>query len=390
MKEENKKSILEKYKLALQKGERFWPDSIYKDLLISLAIFIILILLASFLGVPTEPKANPNDTAYIPRPEWYFLFLFQMLKYFPGNLEWLGTTIIPGIAILVLLLLPLLDRNQKRHYSARKLALTVMGVVVAGILGLTVLAAVTTPPQEPLTTAGTLPQQISLGQDLFSLNCAECHGADGKLTVITGVTGLEGKQITAINSSDVMYTLDDTALADIISYGRPESGMTPFGQPYGGLLSPTEIQAIATFMRYSWDNRAVLPPGATLGSGIPALIPGEVPSYDVQIGPLVTHYCVACHQVGKQNNNYLMRSYTDILNSGDNAPVIAAGDSQSLLLRLITGHTGLDPKTSQTIRQMPPTKLLDQQYIDMLTQWIMAGMPQTAQDAAKLSPTPTP
>ena len=48
---EHKKSILEKYKLALQKGERFWPDSIYKDLLISLAIFIILVLLASFLGV---------------------------------------------------------------------------------------------------------------------------------------------------------------------------------------------------------------------------------------------------------------------------------------------------------------------------------------------------
>jgi hypothetical protein len=67
---------------------------------------------------------------------------------------------------------------------------------------------------------------------------------------------------------------------------------------------------------------------------------------------------------------------------------LAAGDSQSLLLLLITGHTGHDPKTGQTIRQMPPTKLLDQQYIDMLTQWIKAGMPQTAADAAKLSPRP--
>ncbi|MGD0751628.1 MAG: c-type cytochrome [Anaerolineales bacterium] len=389
MKEENKKSIQEKYKLALQKGERFWPDSIYKDLLISLAIFIVLILLASFLGVPTEPKANPNDTAYIPRPEWYFLFLFQMLKYFPGKLEWLGTTIIPGIAILVLLLLPILDRNQKRHYSARKIALTVMGVVVVGIVGLTVLAAVTTPPQEPLAAAGTIPQQISVGQDLFSLNCAQCHGADGKVTEITGVKGLEGKQIIAINSSDVMYTLDDTALADIISYGRPESGMTPFGQPYGGSLSPTEIEEIATFMRYSWDNRAVLPPGTTLGTGIPALKPGEVPSYDVHIGPLTKRFCISCHQPSKENNNYLMTSYTEMLNSGDNAPVMAAGDSKSLLLKLITGHEGVDPKTGQTIRQMPPTKLLDQQYIDMLTRWIMAGMPQTAKDAAKLSPTPT-
>jgi hypothetical protein len=68
---------------------------------------------------------------------------------------------------------------------------------------------------------------------------------------------------------------------------------------------------------------------------------------------------------------------------------MAAGDSKSLLLKLITGHEGVDPKTGQTIRQMPPTKLLDQQYIDMLTRWIMAGMPQTAKDAAKLSPTPT-
>ena len=142
-------------------------------------------------------------------------------------------------------------------------------------------------------------------------------------------------------------------------------------------------------MRYSWDNRAVLPPGATLGTGIPALKPGEVPSYDVHIGPLTKRFCVSCHQPGKENNNYLMTSYTDMLNSGDNAPVIAAGDSQSLLLKLITGHEGLDPKTGQTIRQMPPTKLLDQQYIDMLTRWIMAGMPQTAKDAAKLSPTPT-
>ena len=48
----------------------------------------------------------------------------------------------------------------------------------------------------------------------------------------------------------------------------------------------------------------------------------------------------------------------------------------SLLLQLINGHAGTDPKTGQTIRQMPPTKLLDQQYIDMLTRWIMAGMPQ--------------
>ena len=389
MKDEEKKSILEKYKLALHKGERFWPDSIYKDLLISLAIFIILILLASFLGVPTEPKANPNDTAYIPRPEWYFLFLFQMLKYFPGKLEWVGTAVIPGIAVLVLLLLPFLDRNQKRHYSRRKIALAVMGVVVVGIVGLTIIAAVTTPPQEVVAAAGTIPEQITLGQNLWSVNCSQCHGPDGEGGVIQGVSGLNGFNMKALHSQDEMYTRTDETLADIIAYGQPNLGMQPFGQAYGGTLSPTQINAIVTFMRYTWDDRSVLPAGAALAGGIPALKPGEVPSFDVHIGPLVTHYCVSCHSAGKDNGNYLMTSYKDMLNSGDNAPVISAGDPQSLLLRLITGHTGVDPKTGQAITQMPPTKLLDQQYIDMITEWVMAGMPQTAQEAAK-APTPAP
>jgi mono/diheme cytochrome c family protein len=265
-----------------------------------------------------------------------------------------------------------------------------MGGVVVGIVGLTVLAVVTTPPQEAVAAAGTIPQQISLGQDLYSLNCAECHGDDGKVTVITGVAGLEGKQIVPIDSNDVLYTLNDTALADIISYGRPDSGMTPFGEPYGGSLSPTEIQAIATFMRYTWDNRAVLPAGTTLTNSIPALNPGEVPSYDVHIAPLVKRFCESCHQAGKQNDNYLVTSYDEMLNTGDNAPVIAAGDAQSLLLQLIIGHAGTDPKTGLTIRQMPPTKLLSPEYIDMLTRWIMAGMPKTAQDAAAKAPPPTP
>jgi mono/diheme cytochrome c family protein len=376
MRDEHKKSILEKYKIALQKGERFWPDSIYKDLLISLAIFIVLILLASFVGVPGEPKADPNDTAYIPRPEWYFLFLFQMLKYFPGKLEWLGTAVIPGVAVLILVLLPFLDRNPKRHYSKRKVALTAMGGVVLGIIGLTVLAVITTPPQAEAAVAGTLSEQILLGQDLYSLNCAECHGEDGKLTVITGVEGLEGKLIVPINSSDVMYTLNDTALADVISYGRPDSGMTPFGRTYGGSLSPGEIDYLVAFMRYSWDARAELPADVVAASSIPIPAPGEVPTFAVNIQPLVKRYCISCHRAGKQNNNFLMTSYDEMLNTGDNAPLITAGDANSLLLQLINGHEGTDPKTGKVIRQMPPTKLLDQKYIDMLTLWVMNGMPK--------------
>jgi mono/diheme cytochrome c family protein len=457
MKEENKKTILEKYKIALQKGERFWPDSIYKDLLVSLAIFIILILLSTAIGVPGEPKADPSDTAYIPKPEWYFLFLFKFLALYGqipvlGKIEWIATVLIPGLAVGVLVILPLIDRNPYRAYSRRVLALTVMGVFLVSVVSLTIMADIPTtilpvlqflsglavpglafvllfglsllakravrrvghlqiwvagfaalamvalslvvlalaPPAaaNAVQAAGTLPEQIAQGQDLYSLNCVECHGADGEGGIIKGVQGLEGFDMKAIHSQDEMYTRDDQTLADVIAYGQPNLGMQPFGKAYGGALSPTEIDYLVAFLRYSWDDRAQLPPGAI--TSIPTLGANEVPSWDVHIQPLTKKYCVSCHQKGKQNNNYFMTSYDEMLNSGDNAPVITAADPESLLIKLINGHEGKDPKTGNTIRQMPPTKLLDPKYIDMLTRWILAGMPKTAEEAAAKAPTPTP
>ena len=457
MKDENKKSILEKYKLALQKGERFWPDSIYKDLLVSLAIFIVLIILASFIGVPGQPKADPSDTAYIPRPEWYFLFLFKFLALYGqipvlGKIEWVATALIPGLAVGVLFILPLIDRNPYRAYSRRVLALTVMGVFLVSVVTLTLIADIPTtilpvlqflaglvvpglafvllfglsllakkairrvghaqiwlaggaalamlalalvvlalaPPAaaNAVQVAATLPEQISQGQDLYSLNCVECHGADGEGGIIKGVKGLEDFNMKAIHSQDEMYTRDDQTLADIIAYGQPNLGMQPFGKAYGGVLSPTDIDSLVTFLRYSWDDRSTLPAGVI--SSIPVLAANEVPSWDVHIQPLTKKYCVSCHRSGKENNNYLETSFDEMLNTGDNAPVMTAGDPQSLLLQLINGHEGKDPKTGKVIRQMPPTRLLDPQYIDMLTRWVLAGMPKTAEQAAALSPTPTP
>ncbi len=193
MNEEQKKLYKEKYTQEKQKGVKFWPDIIYKDLVISLALFIILVIMATWIGVTQEPKADPSDSTYIPRPEWYFLFLFQMLKYFPGSLEWLGTTIIPIIAVLALFLLPFFDRNPRRFWKTRPWAIGIMSVMVIGIVALTVLAVVTTPPQEVTgTIAGTIPEQILAGQDLYSVNCTECHGPEGEGGEIKGVEGLEG------------------------------------------------------------------------------------------------------------------------------------------------------------------------------------------------------
>ncbi len=92
-------------------------------MIVAFGVFVLLLLLAVFMGVQAEPKADPSDTTYVPRPEWYFLFLFEMLKFFPGSIEWVGTAIVPGLAVLALLLLPFIDRNPSRHWRRRKLAL---------------------------------------------------------------------------------------------------------------------------------------------------------------------------------------------------------------------------------------------------------------------------
>jgi mono/diheme cytochrome c family protein len=470
MDNETKKKINERYQHELHQGEFFWPDSIFKDLIVSLAIFIVLILLATFIGVAPEPKADPADTSYLPRPEWYFLFLFKFLALYGqipliGKIEWLATVLVPGVGIGLLTLLPLLDKSPYRHYSRRIFALTVMGTVILDIILLTVMASLPVAPNTQelaasttlqaigglwipvaviallvgmylfkrdiywestrrslpvwITVAGslamvvmtvvvsaraaaypkpaetevasTLVDQILAGQDLYSVHCVECHGDDGKVDVITGVEGLEGKEISPINGHDVLYTLNDAALAEVVAYGRPEAGMNPFGKAYNSEgLSKSEIDQIVTFMRYMWDDRFELPAEA-LKPLFPPLAEGEVPSYDVHIAPIVKRYCVACHREGKENNNYLMTSYDETLTTGDNKDQnIIAGDENSYLLQVIQGHAIPDPKdpSKEMIRTMPPTRAIKPNVIDVFVRWIMNGMPKTAEDAAKLFAVP--
>jgi menaquinol-cytochrome c reductase cytochrome b/c subunit len=379
--EEQKQKIRERYYKAKQKGVKFYPDIIYKDLLVSFGVFVLLIMLAVFMGVANEPKADPSDTAYIPRPEWYFLFLFEMLKYFPGRLEWIGTFVIPSLAVAVLFLLPFLDRNPHRHFSKRKVAISVMTVIVVGIVALTIMAVASTPPQEESgTVANTLSEQIIAGQDLYSVNCVECHGPDGEGGEIKGVEGLEGFVMKAINSQDEMYTRSDETLFDIISYGQPNLGMQPFGKAYGGELGVGDIDAIVAFMRYTWDDRAELPQEAAQASALPALAPDEVPSYEVHLAPIIKRYCLSCHRPGKENNNYLMGSYDEVMNSGDDAPNVIAGDLNSNLYRMI------NREEIDAGGPMPPTKALPPEMIDIFKRWILAGAPNTAADAAAVAP----
>jgi menaquinol-cytochrome c reductase cytochrome b/c subunit len=379
--EEQKQIYQDKYYQAKQKGGKFYPDVIYKDLLVSFAIFIILVMLATFVGVANEPKADPSDTTYIPRPEWYFLFLFQMLKFFPGAVEWVGTAVIPGLAVLVLFLLPFIDRNPFRHFSKRIIGIGIMTGIVISIVALTIWASVTTPKQaEAGTVAQTLSEQILAGTDLYSVNCVECHGADGEGGEIKGVEGLEGYIMKPIHSQDIMYTRTDETFYNTINYGQPDLKMPPFGRQYGGALSPGDMQAIVAFIRYSWDDRAELPKEVSEAGAIPTLGPNQVASYEVNIAPIFKRYCVSCHRAGKKNNNFTMGSYDEVMKSGDHTPDVIPYDLNSNMIRM------LNREKIEAGNPMPPTKALNPELIDIITRWVLAGAPNTAAEAKAVTP----
>ncbi len=387
MKEEHKQEYKQKYEQAKQDGVKFWPDIIYKDLLVSFGLFILLVGLVTFIGIHPEAKADPSDTSYIPRPEWYFLFLFEFLKFVPGKIEWVGTTLIPALAVLALFALPFLDKNHLRHWKNRLTGISIMGVVVLGMVGLTVRSVITTPEQVEGSAANTIQEQMVLGQEIYSIYCVECHGPDGEGGIIAGVEGLEGVELKSISSKDEMYTRSDETLENIAAYGQQDLGMPPYGLAYGGELKKTELESLVTYMRYTWDDRVDIPEDAAAAGVIPEIKEFEVPSYEVHISRITQRYCISCHRPGKENNNFLMQTYQEMLTTGDNAANnLIAGDLNSYLILTNKGISILDPVSGEEIiQQMPPTKLMKEEYIHLFEIWVLNGMPETAAEAEALT-----
>lgn len=169
MNENEKQEYLERYAAEKKAGEHFFPDALVRDALISLVIFLVLVALAYFVGTPLEARADPSDTSYTPRPEWYFLFLFQLLKRFPGNLEVVGVIILPTVVLIALFLLPFLDRSGKRHFRNRPVVSGLTLAVVLAVAGLSVQAVREAPPP-------SAPRQGDAAATLYAQNCASCHG----------------------------------------------------------------------------------------------------------------------------------------------------------------------------------------------------------------------
>ena len=123
----------------------FFPEQVFKDTLATFVWFCVLVGMAVAARVPLGHIADPTDASFTPRPEWYFLFLFQALKLFQGPLEIVGSIVLPTLAILTLFLVPFIDRGKVVRLRQRMgaAAVVVLSAITWG--GLTARAVATTP-----------------------------------------------------------------------------------------------------------------------------------------------------------------------------------------------------------------------------------------------------
>ncbi len=212
--------------------KKFYPEQVAKDTVAIFGWFAILMGMAFFARVPLGHMADPTDLSYVPRPEWYFLFLFQLLKWFEGPLEVVGAVIIPTLAVFALVLVPFVDRAKMSRIRSRTSAIAVVVLVAFAWGGLTARAVMTTPEMREMDMASMEPwQEVSAG-NLAAIgfyrraNCARCH--------------ISGKAGPALDLTEAPSTRPENWLTKHIEQPAPNGTKTG--------LSDVQVQMLVTYV----------------------------------------------------------------------------------------------------------------------------------------------
>jgi mono/diheme cytochrome c family protein len=249
VKRAEKQSYLEDYYDDRRRGEPYFPRYALRDSLVGLALLLGLMAISAWVGAPLDERADPLATDYVPRPEWYFFFVFQLLKYFSGDMEVIGIVVIPGLAVVFLILLPFLDRSRFRHFKRRPVVTGLTALMLSGSLGLTLVAVAEAPPPAD-ASALTFDTELGGGEELFGTYCAACHGELGEGAPNPAQPG---DVIAPISTAEYLGSRTDESIRVVVSEGLPEFGMAAFETTSGGPLQPDEVDAIVAFVR-SWET----------------------------------------------------------------------------------------------------------------------------------------
>ena len=202
MNRQEKEQYLREYSILKSQGKPFFPYAVAKDSFMAVMVMAVIIIMAIVLGAELGPKADPTTTTYVPRPEWYFFFLFELLRVIkPASLVPLATIGIPTIAMILLFLLPFYDRGPERRPERRPIA-TAAGIFTIVAMGyLTYLGAAAGSPTDiemetPKSVSdqgGQMVAQFEEGRQVTAQSgCLGCHkigenGNDGPGPPLTDV-----------------------------------------------------------------------------------------------------------------------------------------------------------------------------------------------------------
>ncbi len=174
MNRQEKEQYLREYEVLKKKGKPFFPYAVMKDSVMALVVVLVIVVMSIFLGAEQGPKADPTTTTYVPRPDWYFFFLFELLRVIhPPALVPIATIGVPTIAMVLLFLLPFYDRGPERNPLKRPIAMAAAVLTIASMATLTYLGAEAGNPSDiELATA----QQFEAGKTVVEQSgCTACH-----------------------------------------------------------------------------------------------------------------------------------------------------------------------------------------------------------------------
>ena len=208
--------------------ESFYPKQVFMDAVAILLTFAVLFILAAWSRVPLADRANPSDVSFMPLPEWYFLFYYQLLKYFHGPWEIIGTLVLPLLFYALLFLLPFLDHTPRRDLLSRRGVLICGGlflVMVFGLMGVSLKQSASLSVTDPA---------VEQGRRLYvKLGCSGCHQIHG-----------EGNAV----GPDLSYVGDSREADWLIRHFKDPQVVVPGSIMPGYKLIDQELKSLTAYM----------------------------------------------------------------------------------------------------------------------------------------------
>jgi ubiquinol-cytochrome c reductase cytochrome b subunit len=221
-----------------QKKYRFFPEHLFRCSIAFGIVFGVVLVLSIFAEVPLEKEAGTVDPAYLPRPEWYYMWLFQLLTFFPGKFEIVGSLVIPMIGIVILFCLPFLSKTNLRSMVDRPLASAAGIACLVGIVYLTLMGFegarsygdVLMVPDRPLTRSEKRGLRLYVDRE-----CSYCHHVLGK-----------GGRIVGPDLSNVVAK--DRTKAWLQKFVKDPQAVSPWSIMPKYDLSDDELSSLADFL----------------------------------------------------------------------------------------------------------------------------------------------